>query len=102
MTNHLPKPNDVLDELQQRWLDGDRVAVETLVAEHPQVTPDASVMLDLIYAEVLLREDHGQKALESEYGSIKVSGSIKVKEHKGVRHLCFVFWAWGQKGDAAH
>jgi len=67
MTKHVSKSNDVLDELQQRWLDGDRVAVETLVREHPQVAQNSSVMLDLIYAEVLLREDHGQKAVESEY-----------------------------------
>jgi hypothetical protein len=67
MNSRASSPDDILNELQQRWLGGDQVAVETLVREHPQVTQDASVMLDLIYAEVLLREDCGLKPVESEY-----------------------------------
>jgi len=67
MTKHVSTPYDLLDELQQRWRGGDQVVVETLVHEHPQVAQNASVMLDLIYAEVLRREDCGQKAVESEY-----------------------------------
>lgn len=67
MTDPVSTPDDVLDELQWRWLGREYVAAETLVHEHPRVAEDASAMLDLVYAEVLLREDNGQNAVEAEY-----------------------------------
>lgn len=56
----------LLDEQRARWQRGDHVRVETLCAEHPRLSAD-DVVLDLIYNEVLLREQAGEEATLAEY-----------------------------------
>ena len=43
------------------WEAGDRVALESLLADHPEVPDDQEALLHLIYAEVLLREEFGER-----------------------------------------
>ncbi|HEY6563697.1 MAG TPA: serine/threonine-protein kinase, partial [Pirellulaceae bacterium] len=42
---------------RQSWDEGQRISVETLLAEAPEVAQDPDARLDLIYGEYLLRED---------------------------------------------
>ena len=49
------------------WEAGDRVALESLLADHPEIHDDQEALLHLIYAEVLLREEYGERPALDEY-----------------------------------
>lgn len=44
----------------ERWQTGDRVPVEDFLRDHPSLANNADLLLDLIYGEVLLREEAGE------------------------------------------
>jgi eukaryotic-like serine/threonine-protein kinase len=50
-----------------RWEAGDRVLLEPLLSGRPELLGDEEALLHLIYAEVLLREEHGEKPGLEEY-----------------------------------
>lgn len=50
---------------QQHWDAGERILLETLLPGEREV--DIETLLDLIYAEVLLREEHGERPSLEEY-----------------------------------
>jgi hypothetical protein len=50
-----------------RWARGERILAETYLEAHPDLAADAAAALDLIFAEVLLRLQHGEPAAEEEY-----------------------------------
>src|SRR5690349_19187117 len=54
-------------EQQQRWQQGERVPVEAYFEQHPWLQADGEWALELIYHEVLLREQVGEKPQVSEY-----------------------------------
>jgi serine/threonine protein kinase len=54
-------------EQVERWQAGDRVRLEALLCGRPALSSLPEVLLDLIYAEVLLREEHGEKPTLQEY-----------------------------------
>jgi tetratricopeptide (TPR) repeat protein/predicted Ser/Thr protein kinase len=54
----------VCTDHRERWRAGDRVPVETYFERFPQLRADPAVALDLVYAEVLLREHEGGPAAE--------------------------------------
>src|SRR5262245_1940444 len=60
-----------VDELREkqlaRWESGDPVLLEELLAAHPGLANDSEALVDLLYAEVLLREEHGQRPGLDEY-----------------------------------
>jgi putative methionine-R-sulfoxide reductase with GAF domain len=61
-----PERAQVLDVQRQRWRQGERVPVEALV--HEQALAGASeVVLDLIYNEIMLREQDGDRPQLEEY-----------------------------------
>lgn len=60
-------PDDAIDELQQRWSQHECVQVEDLLKKHPHLGGNGPAVLDLIYSEVLLREERGQAVQEAEY-----------------------------------
>ncbi len=67
-TEALPgQPRSLVETQQQRWEAGDRVTVEQLVSEHPDVADQPDVLMDLIYGETLLREAAGEQPNEEEY-----------------------------------
>jgi tetratricopeptide (TPR) repeat protein len=57
----------LLAEQRQRWQQGERVPVEVLLQKLPDRAADAEAVLDLIYNEFLLREQHGEKPQVAEY-----------------------------------
>src|SRR5262245_51971520 len=61
---------DVVDlvvcDQEQRWQRGERVFLETYFAMHPSLAEESSRM-DLIYAEVMLRETFGDRPKPDEY-----------------------------------
>jgi serine/threonine protein kinase len=71
----MPEQSFVLDsvvsslraEQVERWQAGDRVLLEALLVQHPVLLSEPDVLLDLIYAEVLLREEHGDRPALAEY-----------------------------------
>ena len=57
----------VLHEQRQRWRQGERVLVEAYLEKQPTLRSDRGITLDLIYNEILLREEDGDKPLLDEY-----------------------------------
>ncbi len=57
----------LLAEQRRRWLGGERVPVEELSRANATSNVDHETILDLIYQEVLLREEHGELPEIDEY-----------------------------------
>src|SRR5262249_611704 len=51
----------------ERWSRGERVPVETYLEREPALQADPEALLDLIYSEVLLREERGECPRLEEY-----------------------------------
>ena len=47
-------------EQRRRWMEGDRVPVEDLLEQNPRLLADTERALELVYGEVLLREELGE------------------------------------------
>jgi serine/threonine protein kinase len=58
---------DIRDRQSGRWEAGDHVLLEPLLADHPELLAEPEALLHLIYAEALLREDHGERPGVDEY-----------------------------------
>jgi serine/threonine protein kinase/tetratricopeptide (TPR) repeat protein len=52
---------------RRRWLKGDRIRVEAYLVRQPALAADREALLDLIYNEIVLREQHGERAGLEEY-----------------------------------
>jgi tetratricopeptide (TPR) repeat protein/predicted Ser/Thr protein kinase len=55
------------DDLRSRWGQGSRVLVETYLEQYPELRADPEAVLDLIYHEVVLREERGEAPRLEEY-----------------------------------
>lgn len=66
-----PDPAELLRRLHneqwQRWQKGERILVEALLARHPELRNNPEGVLDLVYGEVLLREQLGEQPRLEEY-----------------------------------
>src|SRR5262245_50860919 len=47
-------------ELRRRWQRGDRVQVEAYLDQMPALRADGEAFLDLVYQEILLRQEAGE------------------------------------------
>src|SRR6516225_348479 len=52
---------------RERWQGGERILVETYFERHPSLRDDEQAALDLIFGEVLLREELSQTPALAEY-----------------------------------
>jgi WD40 repeat protein/tRNA A-37 threonylcarbamoyl transferase component Bud32 len=57
----------VREEMRLRWAKGERVWAEEFLARHPRLAGDPELMLDLVYAEFVLREQAGESPDPAEY-----------------------------------
>jgi eukaryotic-like serine/threonine-protein kinase len=57
----------LLKHQRRAWSQGERVLVETYLDEQPQVRADVQAVLDLIYNEIMLREEAGESPQLEEY-----------------------------------
>jgi eukaryotic-like serine/threonine-protein kinase len=57
----------LLDEQRRRWRQGERVLVENILTRLPALRADRAIVLDLIYNEIVLREQDGERARQEEY-----------------------------------
>lgn len=60
-------PDSVLLWRQECWRRGQRIFVSDVLSQAPWLSENSDAMLDLIYGEVLLREDAGERPVEAEY-----------------------------------
>src|SRR5262245_36932781 len=64
------EPRDIVDlivrDQERRWQRSERVFLETYFGLHPCLD-DATLQMDLIYAEVMLRESFGERPQANEY-----------------------------------
>jgi serine/threonine protein kinase len=51
----------LVKEMGSRWERGERVSVESLLAEHPELQSNVEAVMELVYEELCLRERHGQR-----------------------------------------
>lgn len=58
---------DLLDMQSREWREGSRPELEKWIETHPRLREDADLLLDLIYNEVLLREEQGDLARAEDY-----------------------------------
>jgi hypothetical protein len=56
-----------LDEQRARWRGGERVPVEDYLERHPGLRDDPDGVLELLYGEILLREERGESPGLEEY-----------------------------------
>jgi serine/threonine protein kinase len=54
-------------EQRKRWRAGDPVRVEVFFQEYPRLKADEEAAIDLVYHEIRLREEKGEKGLVEEY-----------------------------------
>lgn len=57
----------LLADQRSRWDRGERVPVEHFISKNPELRDNTEVLLDLIYAEVVLRREAGEKPTVDEY-----------------------------------
>ena len=57
-----PDPERLVEDLAMRWGARERVLVESYLSFDPALRDTPEVLLDLIYQEVVLREQHGRDA----------------------------------------
>src|SRR3989442_1320854 len=50
----------LLVDQRRRWQQGERVLVEAYLEQYPSLQGNVEALLDLIYNEVILREEHGE------------------------------------------
>ena len=62
-----PAVSVLMSDLRARFGRGEPARVEEYVARHPELAGDAEAILDLIYLEVMLREEHGESPRPEEY-----------------------------------
>src|SRR5262245_25402230 len=62
-----PRCTDFRAEQLARWESGDRVLLESLLEPQSDLWTQSDLLLDLIYAEVLLREEYGERPTAEEY-----------------------------------
>lgn len=71
MNPHSRTSSSFLDDLRQQqvaaWQQGHRLLVEQLIAQNPECQIDDEMLLELICAELLLREDAGEVPAADEY-----------------------------------
>ncbi|MBY0229224.1 MAG: hypothetical protein K2W96_08110, partial [Gemmataceae bacterium] len=63
----MPELDSLRARQVSRWEAGDRVRLEELLAQSPGLSADDK--LDLVYAEVLLREEFGERPTADEYAA---------------------------------
>ncbi len=66
MADSTPNQSLLVDH-RRRWQQGDRVGVEALLRENPDLGADPERVLELIYQEVVLREEAGEAPQLDEY-----------------------------------
>lgn len=59
--------DELRSDQRQRWLQGDRVLIEAYLADHPELSRDPELLLNLAVSEFCLREELGDKPDPSEY-----------------------------------
>lgn len=63
-----PRSTDqLIDQLRHHWQAQDSLTAEQLLADNPDIASTPASALDIIYAEVLLREESGESPDEAEY-----------------------------------
>lgn len=84
-------PEIMIQAQQDRWLRGERPLVESLVAEFHAETLTADQLLDLIYSEILLREQCGEAVEAAEYSrrfpSLSDDLKLQFEVHQGFSSL---------------
>jgi tetratricopeptide (TPR) repeat protein/predicted Ser/Thr protein kinase len=67
MTQSPPLPELLRIDQRARWRGGDPVRVESYLEQHPSLQDDPDGVLDLIYNEIVLREEVGERPVLEEY-----------------------------------
>src|SRR5262249_37734603 len=57
----------LLADQDRRWQQGERVLVEEYLRDLPALWGESDIILDLLYQEIVIREERGEPALLDEY-----------------------------------
>jgi hypothetical protein len=69
------------EDQRRRWLQGERVLVESYLARHPGLSDQTETLLDLIYNEIVIREECGDPPCLGEYLTRfpQLAGDLRVR-----------------------
>jgi len=59
--------DQLIDQLRASWQSSEALSAASLLADHPAIAADPALAMDVIYAEILLREESGESPAEDEY-----------------------------------
>ncbi|MCR9198016.1 MAG: serine/threonine protein kinase [Planctomycetaceae bacterium] len=59
--------DQLIDQLRASWQSSASLSAAVLLADHPAIAADPALAMDVIYAEILLREESGELPTEDEY-----------------------------------
>ncbi len=59
--------DELLEDLRQRWAQGEQVRVEEYLDRYPRLVSQEQELLDLLYQEMVLREGHGESPTLADY-----------------------------------
>ena len=84
-----PLVGAILKEQRHRWRNGERILVETFLKQLPQtLSAEPGILLDLIYQEIVLREEVGDQPHQDEYlqrfPHLKVELSLQFEVDRGL------------------
>lgn len=83
-------PDDVFAEQHERWQRGDQVRTEQLLEKYAELATQPERLLDLIYSEVLLREEMGESPSVDEYvarfPNLKEQIQRQFQVHRALEH----------------
>jgi hypothetical protein len=72
---------EVQAEQRRRWLGGDRAPLETYLAQYPELASREQDVLQLIAAEVRMRESLGERPSRAEYADRFPAYAAQLDEH---------------------
>ncbi len=67
MTPDVPLPVALCLDQRRRWREGESIRVEAYLEQHPALRRDSDGLLDLVYNEIVLREEVGDRPCLEEY-----------------------------------
>src|SRR6516162_4240429 len=81
-------------EQAQRWRNRDRVPAEEYLAQHPELNANPEYALEVVYGELLLREEEGETPRVEEFLRRFPQFASQVRRlfdvHRAVRSACLV------------
>jgi serine/threonine-protein kinase len=79
--------DEIRAEQRAHWQAGQRVPIRTLLDRHPEIRDDEDSAVDLIYSEILLREELGEQVAWTEYFQLFPEYADKLRRQRAFHEI---------------